>query len=93
MVKLFVEGGGDANILRTECRKGFREFLCKVGMHGHMPRIVACGGRRQAYEAFCTAIENGEKALLLVDSECAVASRYQQGIDSHAWLPWEYLQA
>ena len=34
-----------------------------------MPRIVACGGRRQAYEDFCTALAQGRRAILLVDSE------------------------
>lgn len=57
-----------------------------------MPRIVACGGREQAFEAFCTAVKNGEKALLLVDSECSVSNTFQQGNDIHTWLPWAYLQ-
>lgn len=35
-----------------------------------MPRIVASGGRRQAYDDFCTALKNGHyAAMLLVDSE------------------------
>jgi hypothetical protein len=37
-----------------------------------MPRIVACGGRRSAFDDYCTALRNGERAMLLVDSECAV---------------------
>ena len=45
---LYVEGGGDSKVLRTACRRGFSEFLAKAGLQGHMPRIVACGGRSQA---------------------------------------------
>lgn len=30
-VKLFVEGGGDKSKLRSECRRGFKNFLEKAG--------------------------------------------------------------
>lgn len=73
-MKLYVEGGGDTNSLRTACRHGFSEFLKKAGLDGHMPRIVACGSRKNAYSDFCTALSNGEPALLLVDSEDPVAA-------------------
>lgn len=68
-LKLYVEGGGDSNALRTKCRQGFTSFLTKAGLAGSMPRVVACGGRKAAYDDFCTAVENGEPAFLLVDSE------------------------
>lgn len=71
--KLFVEGGGNHNdALKTECRRAFTALLEKAGFKGRMPRIVACGGRLNAYEQFCTAIANGEGAILLVDSEAPV---------------------
>lgn len=91
MVKLYVEGGGDSSDLRTECREGFRKFLEKAGLKGHMPRIVACGSRRDAYESFCTAVKMGEPAVLLVDSEAPVEVQHQQG-EPQAWLPWDHLQ-
>ncbi len=73
--KLFVEGGGNQNdALKTECRRAFTALLEKAGFKGHMPRVVACGGRRNAYEQFCTAIRGGEAAILLVDSEAPVAA-------------------
>jgi hypothetical protein len=72
--KLFVEGGGNHNdALKTECRRAFTALLEKAGLKGRMPRVVACGGRRNAYEQFCTAIAGGEEAILLVDSEAPVA--------------------
>ncbi|NNM68358.1 MAG: DUF4276 family protein [Gallionella sp.] len=97
MVKLYVEGGGDATALKTACREGFAEFLKKAGLTGHMPRIVACGGRNDAYDSFCTAIKNGEPAMLLVDSEEAVAVAAQPGDaskrqDRDKWLPWQHLK-
>ena len=72
MVKLhlYVEGGGDSKVLRSACRRGFSEFLTMASLSGHMPRIVASGGRRQAYDDFCTALQQGRHAaMLLVDSE------------------------
>jgi Domain of unknown function (DUF4276) len=70
---LYVEGGGDSKTLRTACRRGFSEFLSKAGLKGRMPRIVACGGRKQAYDDFCIALRQSHHvAMLLVDSEDAV---------------------
>ncbi len=82
-VRLYVEGGGDTNRLRTACRRGFREFFLKAGLAGSMPRIIASGSRRSAYDDFCIAQREGvDCALLLVDSEEAVAE--DDG-------PWDHL--
>lgn len=71
-VKLFVEGGGVSKSLRTECRAAFSSFLQKSGLSGFMPRIVASGSRNEAYSDYCTALKNGENAVLLIDSETEV---------------------
>lgn len=89
MVKLYVEGGGDTAALKTACREGFTEFITKAGIKKR-PRVVACGGRRDAYESFCTAIAQGEEAVLLVDSEIAVSAAHQAG-NLDQWLPWAHL--
>jgi hypothetical protein len=76
--RVYVEGGGDHNkALQTLCRKGFSEFVGKSGLKGRMPRIVACGGRRQAFESFRIALRDGANGpvVLLVDSEGPVAGR------------------
>ena len=67
MVELYVEGGGDSAALRTACRQGFTQFITNAGI-GQRPRVVACGSRRDAYDSYCTAVANGEDAVLLVDS-------------------------
>jgi hypothetical protein len=90
MVKLFVEGGGDRKPLESECRAGFRVFITRTGMKKR-PRIVACGSRRNAYDSFCQAIQNGEEAFLLIDSEDAVNAQYQQG-QPDTWRPWAHLK-
>jgi len=89
-IKLFVEGGGDRASLRSECKRGFNAFLEKAGFKGYMPRIVASGSRQNAYNDYCMAIRNGEKAVLLVDSECPV--KIPNG-DLHKWNPWEHLKS
>lgn len=90
-MKIFVEGGGDSSQLKANCRKGFASFLEKAGLKGKMPRIVACGSRKHAYDDFCTALNNGEEALLLVDSEESVDTGLQGTEDYEIWKPWEHL--
>lgn len=90
MVKLYVEGGGDTAALKAACREGFTKFIEKAGLKDHMPRIVACGSRRDAYESFCTALASGDAAILLVDSEAPIAAIHQTG-SPDTWLPWQHL--
>lgn len=90
-MKLFVEGGGSANQLRTECREAFNKFLRNAGVE-QFPRIVASGSRNEAFDDFCTAIRNDEAALLLVDSEDIVSEANQTG-DATTWKPWDHLKA
>lgn len=92
MVKLYVEGGGDAGTLKTACRKGFSSFLEKAGLSGHLPKVVACGGRKDAFDSFCTALAHGEPAMLLIDSEAPVIPNAQTDADRKKWLPWLHLK-
>lgn len=87
MVKLYVEGGGDSAVLKAACREGFTTFITKAGIKNR-PRIVACGGRQDAFDSFCTAIDQGEDAMLLVDSEAVVAVNHQSGTPEQ-WRPWD----
>lgn len=73
-VTIYVEGGGDTNILKTKCRQGFSEFFKKLNLS---PKIIACGSRINAYNSFCTGLKNlkkDEHCLLLVDSEAPVTN-------------------
>lgn len=93
---LYVEGGGDTASLRSACREGFSKFLQRAGLAGQMPRIVACGGRDNAHDSFCTAIKGGDTAMLLVDSEALVIAGAQLGDagkreDREHWQPWHHL--
>ena len=68
--KLYVEGGGQSRVLRQALREGFRAFFEKAGLE-RLPKVVACGSRRHAYDDFCAAIgrPSADFAALLVDSE------------------------
>ena len=69
--KIYVEGGGDSGKLHDQCREGFNKLFTRCGFGGRMPRIVACGGREDAFDRFVTAKSGGGEAYvaLLVDSE------------------------
>jgi len=83
IIKLYVEGGGDSKALKTACRKGFHQFLEKAGLKGRMPKVVACGSRRNAYESFETAqCKSDGLPMLLVDAEAPVTEM----------SPWQHLR-
>ena len=89
-VKLYVEGGGDSDSLKSDCRRAFRIFLENAGFKGKSPRIVACGPRQAAYKSYCIAVKRNEEAMLLVDSESPV--QIPSG-DLSEWVPWDHLKA
>ena len=90
-MKIYVEGGGDSAALKSACREGFTSFFEKAGLIGFMPRVVACGGRQDAFESYCTAVQSGDDAVLLVDSEAPVHAQHQQR-DPATWQPWQHLK-
>ncbi len=85
-IRIYVEGGGDRRALLAKCRQGFCEFLEKVMPPRRMPRIIACGTRRSAFDRFCTALSHYSETfcMLLVDSETAVAA---------GMGPWAHLKS
>jgi hypothetical protein len=85
MARLYVEGGGDSKELRIRCREAFSKLLVGAGFRGRMPRLKACGGRRAAFDDFCTAARHApnEFVALIVDSEEPVADGER---------PWEHLE-
>ena len=56
-----------------------------------MPSITACGGRQQAYDKFCTALEDADKTdfiVLLVDSEDPVTQGNSPWVHLHSRDGW-----
>ena len=81
-MKIFVEGGGDKPATTVPFKRGLRSLVGKVAER--MPRIVACGSRKNALDKFSHALIQGEAALLLVDSEAPVAPQ-------NFGRPWTHL--
>ena len=93
-VFVYAEGGGSgagSAGLQSEYRRVFSEFFRKTILgDARRPRLVVCGGRYQAFDAFQTAIRQGTNALLLVDSETAVDPAHEPPPASN-WQPWVHL--
>jgi Domain of unknown function (DUF4276) len=86
---IYIEGGGQGQLLDTQFREGWSEFFRAAGLEGRMPKIVRGGGRDQTFELFRIAVANPRRAglpLLLVDSEEPVAEHHTawQHLKHHA---------
>ncbi len=74
-IAIYIEGGGDTAQTLTPFRRGMSEFLKTVVEVVRQKRIrwrvVPCGDRKQAYDAFVDALEKEPDVfnVLLVDSE------------------------
>jgi hypothetical protein len=72
---IYIEGGGtgeQSKEVDIRCREGFRKLLGNCGFEGRMPRLVACGGRDTAFDAFKIALVGkpaGHFVALWIDSE------------------------
>ncbi|MDE7168578.1 MAG: DUF4276 family protein [Mucispirillum sp.] len=93
MVKIFVEGGGNNNTyLKSQCHKAFKSFFEKAGLDNRLPRVIASGGRTNAYYDFCKSVKNKENAFLLIDSEDIINDRFDIGNNNNQdGSPWEHL--
>jgi hypothetical protein len=71
-IRIYVEGGFEGST-KSNCRKAFGAFLGKV-IPTRSFKIIASGSRKNAYEDFCTALNQhpDDVVILLVDSETAV---------------------
>lgn len=95
MVKviLYVEGADrGSKEQKARCREGFRKLINNAGFVGRSPRIVACGGREDAYKDFKAAVKiyNDEYVMLLVDSEDLVNNPNVKPDDSG--VAWKHLK-
>lgn len=77
-IRIYAEGGGDKADTKARIREGLSVFLDPIRHAAREKRIrwrvIACGGRGQAYDAFVSAVRQHPDAhnILLVDSEGAV---------------------
>lgn len=77
-IRLYIEGGGDSKDTKAFLREGFSGFLKDLVSIARSKRIqwrlVLCGPRNAAFDAFKTSIRQNPQAfnVLLVDSEAPV---------------------
>lgn len=74
--KIYIEGGGEGQLLDTLFRQGWTAFFKTAGLEGRMPGVVRGQGRKRTFDLFLTAVANprpGVLPLLLVDSEDPLA--------------------
>jgi hypothetical protein len=55
-VKVYIEGGGEGQLLDTLFRQGWRQFFEAAGFAGRMPSVVRGQGRAQTFDLFATAV-------------------------------------
>jgi len=75
-VYVYVEGGGSGANTKAEFRIGFTQFLKELKEAADQRlRVVACGGRGDAYDAYRTAMQSSPQNfnVLLVDAEGPVS--------------------
>jgi hypothetical protein len=85
--KIYIEGGGEGELLDTYFRQGWRQFFEAAGLSGKMPRIVRGRGRERTFGLFVTAVKNrktNELPLMLLDSENPL---------QHGHSVWQHLKA
>ncbi len=79
-VAVYMEGGGDSAEGKAPLRRGMGEFLRSLRDAARQKRldwkVVACGSRNDAHDAFVNATRNSPQSvnILLVDSEGSVAN-------------------
>jgi len=89
-LRIYCEGGGDGPGTKDPFHEGMRSFLKPVIDLARSKRIrfnlTVCGGRRQTYDNFKTAISIHRDAfnVLLVDAEAPVTPSLQN--------PWQHLK-
>lgn len=74
-VAIYVEGGGNGRDTKSALRQGMDSFLASLKDQARVKswhwKLVCCGGRNAAYDAFQNALQSGDNTIvaLLVDAE------------------------
>jgi hypothetical protein len=73
-VRVYVEGGGNSRGEQRELKEGFSKLFARALGDRPRPQVIACGGRKDAFDELKKALKSNPDALciLLVDSEAPV---------------------
>ncbi|MDE0532958.1 MAG: DUF4276 family protein [Albidovulum sp.] len=80
-VAIYMEGGGTGRVAKSALRLGMDAFLAELKEAARSKswkwKLVCCGGRQQAFRAYCNALSSNDYSLivLLVDSEGPVTGQ------------------
>ncbi|MGE5546299.1 MAG: DUF4276 family protein [Solirubrobacterales bacterium] len=94
-INIYFEGGGDSAETKAKLRRGMDAFLGELKNKAREKRwhwkLVACGGRQEAYDAFMNARSKNKDALniLLVDSEAPVVSSPAEHLKTRQGDGWD----
>lgn len=94
-IALHLEGGGQTSETLAPFRQGMSAFLKPVVEEARKRkirwRIIPCGGRKQAFDSFCDALESEPNAfhILLVDAEEPVTKKEWQHLQERQDDQWE----
>ncbi len=74
---VYIKGGAKgphSKNLTVRCQAAFHKLLDAMGFEGRKPKLVACGGRQNVYDRFCTAHRVGQDSFVAmwIDSEEAM---------------------
>ena len=94
VIKLYVEGGGNAASLKAECRKGFNTFLGKAGLVADPDTLQAYFGQGFQRTALPNSANHLEslgtatlyRALGTASKNCKTKRAYNKGTHSFALL-------
>lgn len=93
-VRVYIEGGGDTVAQQAPLRQALSTWIQRaIPEATRRPSVIACGGRRSAYEDFRLGVKANPDALniLLVDSEAPVTAptrwRHVKQRDGDGWDP------
>lgn len=75
---IYIEGGAGgpkSKYLNIACQRAFHKLLDSMGFKDRKPHLVACGGRHQVYDRFCTKHKEASRdyVAMWIDSEDPMA--------------------
>ncbi len=79
-VTIYLEGGGPSEAFKAQLRRGMSEFLAELKDKARAKKwkwkLIPCGGRQEAFDAFMNARKHArdELIVLLVDAEAPLTA-------------------
>lgn len=69
--KIYIEGGGEGQLLDTIFRESWNAFFKAAGLAGRMPRVVRGRGRKQTFDLFGTVVTYSDDGFPWISASLA----------------------